>query len=76
VDDDALDLADRLGMAGQAARDGIAAICATPHIRHDHDLRIGELADRVRRLPDAIAGAGLPVTVLPGGEVAEPGPSG
>ncbi len=73
LDDGALDVADSLGMARQAARDGIAAICATPHIRHDHDVRIGELAERVRRLAEAVAAAGLAVRILPGGEVAEPG---
>jgi protein-tyrosine phosphatase len=72
VDDGALDLADSLAMARQAASDGISAICATPHIRHDHDVRIGELAERVRRLADAIEAARLPLTVLTGGEVAEP----
>lgn len=73
VDDGALDVADSLGMARQAERDGIAAVCATPHIRHDHQVRIGGLAERVRRLGEAVAAAGLSVRVLPGGEVAEPG---
>jgi protein-tyrosine phosphatase len=73
VDDGALDLADSLGMARQAERDGIAAVCATPHIRHDHDVRIGELAGRAARLAAAVEEAGLAVRVLPGGEVAEPG---
>ena len=34
-------------MARQAEHDGIEAVCATPHIRHDHDVRIEELAGRV-----------------------------
>jgi protein-tyrosine phosphatase len=72
VDDGALDLADSLGMARQAVRDGITTVCATPHIRHDHDVRIGELAGRVRRLRNAIGAARLSLTVLSGGEVAEP----
>jgi protein-tyrosine phosphatase len=71
VDDGALDLADSLGMARQAAADGIAAVCATPHIRHDHDVRIGELSGRVEQLRRAVRAAGVPVTVLSGGEVAE-----
>ena len=73
VDDGALDLADSLGMARQAERDGIAAVCATPHIRHDHDVRIAELAGRVATLAAAVEEAGLAVRVLSGGEVAEPG---
>ena len=47
LDDGARDLDDALGMAGQARTDGITAVCATPHIRHDHDVRITELRDRV-----------------------------
>jgi protein-tyrosine phosphatase len=72
VDDGALDVADALGMARQAAADGIAAVCATPHIRHDHDVRIGELAGRVRDLAGAVRSAGIGVDVLGGGELAEP----
>ena len=72
VDDGALDEHDSLAMAAQADRDGIGLICATPHIRHDHDVRIGELAERVGRLNAAFAAAGRAVRVTTGGEVAEP----
>jgi len=58
-------------MGRQAAADGIAAICATPHIRADHDVAIGELAGRAASLQEAFAAEGVPVRVLPGGEVAE-----
>lgn len=71
VDDGALDLPDSVAMARQADHDGIERICATPHIRHDHDVRIRELADRVGELNAALAAAGVHVRVLPGGEVAE-----
>lgn len=71
VDDGAIDLRDSLGMARQAAADGLAGVCATPHIRHDHDVRIGELGARVERLAEAVRGAGLDVDVLGGGEVSE-----
>ena len=50
--------------------DGIAAICATPHIRHDHDVRIDELPARLAELAAAIRKAGCTTQVLPGGEVA------
>jgi tyrosine-protein phosphatase YwqE len=59
-------------MGRQAAADGIGVVCATPHIRHDHDVRIGELPDRVRALNHALAAAGVDVRVVAGGEVAEP----
>jgi protein-tyrosine phosphatase len=71
VDDGAVDLADSVAMVSQAAADGIAAICATPHIRQDHDVRIAELPDRVAEVARAAVDAGLPVEILGGGEVAE-----
>lgn len=71
VDDGALDLRDSAGMARQAAADGIEAICATPHIRHDHDVRIEEIAGRVATLNRHLDEEGIPVVVLQGGEVAE-----
>ena len=71
VDDGALDLRDSAGMARQAAGDGIEAICATPHIRHDHDVRIEEIAGRVATLNSHLNEEGIPVVVLQGGEIAE-----
>ena len=71
VDDGSLDLRDSLGMARQAVNDGIETICATPHIRHDHDVRIEEIAGRVEALNDRLRAEGIPVAVLRGGEVAE-----
>jgi len=71
VDDGSLDMRDSLGMGRQAAGDGIEAICATPHIRHDHDVRIEEVAGRVEALNERLRVEGVPVTVLQGGEVAE-----
>jgi protein-tyrosine phosphatase len=71
VDDGALDVRDSAGLARQAAADGIEAICATPHIRHDHDVRIEEVEGRVESLNRHLRDEGIPVEVLPGGEVAE-----
>jgi protein-tyrosine phosphatase len=71
VDDGALDADDSLGMGRQAVNDGIEAICATPHIRHDHDVRIEEVAGMVEALNERLAEAAVPVRVLQGGEVAE-----
>ena len=59
-------------MARQAERDGIEVVCATPHIRHDHDVRIGELPERVEEVNAALRDAGVTVRVVTGGEVAEP----
>ncbi|MGZ4275333.1 MAG: CpsB/CapC family capsule biosynthesis tyrosine phosphatase [Solirubrobacteraceae bacterium] len=71
VDDGALNDADSLAMARVAQHDGITAICATPHIRHDHDVRIGELPERLRALRVALHRSAVAVRVLGGGEVAE-----
>jgi len=71
IDDGALDIRDSAGLARQAVADGIEAICATPHIRHDHDVRIDEIAGRVESLNRHLRGEGIALTVLSGGEVAE-----
>lgn len=71
VDDGALDSEDSVAMARQAVNDGIEAICATPHIRHDHDVKIEEVGERVEALNARLRDEGLPLTVLQGGEVSE-----
>jgi protein-tyrosine phosphatase len=71
IDDGASRLSDSIGMARQAAEDGIEAICATPHIRHDHDVRIEEIEARSADLGAEIERERIPVSVIPGGEVAE-----
>lgn len=70
IDDGALDVEDALAMARQAEGAGIEAVCATPHIRHDHDVRIAELPGRIASLEAALAGAGCGTRILAGGEVA------
>jgi protein-tyrosine phosphatase len=72
VDDGALDVRDSIAMARHAERDGIDLVCATPHIRSDHDVRIAELPDRIAELNGALERAAVAVRVAPGGEVAEP----
>jgi protein-tyrosine phosphatase len=70
LDDGARDLSDAIAMARQAQDDGIGEICATPHIRHDHDVRIPELPGRVAALAAAVREAGCAARILPGAEVA------
>lgn len=76
LDDGALDLEDAVDMARQAEADGIAAVCATPHIRHDHEVVIGELSGRVGVLNAELERRGVGVRVTTGGEVAETALSG
>jgi protein-tyrosine phosphatase len=71
IDDGARDADDSVGMARQAEEDGIEAVCATPHIRHDHDVRIEELVERVRGLNTRLEQDLVAVRILQGGEVAE-----
>ncbi len=71
LDDGAQDLADSVAMAMQGEADGIELVCATPHIRHDHDVRIGELPARVRALNAELGERGLAIRARTGGEVAE-----
>lgn len=71
IDDGARDADDSVAMARQAETDGIEAVCATPHIRHDHDVRIEELAERVSGLNVKLEQELVAVKILRGGEVAE-----
>lgn len=71
LDDGALDVEDSLAMARQAEEDGIAVVCATPHIRHDHDVSVDEISSRVSSLQAHLAAHGTDVRLLPGAEVAE-----
>jgi protein-tyrosine phosphatase len=71
LDDGARDVGDAVEMARQAERDGIGVVCATPHIRADHDVRVSELPGRRAELADAVARAGCRTQVVAGGEVAE-----
>jgi protein-tyrosine phosphatase len=71
LDDGARSVADSIGMARQAAADGIEAICATPHIRDDHNVCIDDIAGDVAALQEQISAEEVPVRVLPGAEVAQ-----
>jgi protein-tyrosine phosphatase len=71
VDDGALDMADSVTMARRAVAEGFEAVCATPHIRADHDVRIGEIAGRVGALGEELDRRGIPLRILTGGEVSE-----
>jgi protein-tyrosine phosphatase len=71
LDDGALDLADSLALARQAQDDGIAVVCATPHIRHDHVVRSEELAERAAAVQEHVRAHGVKLRVVPGGELAQ-----
>jgi protein-tyrosine phosphatase len=71
LDDGAIDLEDSVAMARQAEADGIEIVCATPHIRSDHDVQVAELEARVEAVNDELERQRIAVRVVPGGEVAD-----
>jgi protein-tyrosine phosphatase len=71
LDDGAVDLEDSVAMARQAEGDGIEIVCATPHIRSDHDVQVDELEGRIEAVNLELARRGVSVRVAHGGEVAD-----
>ncbi len=71
LDDGALDLADSVAMARTAEHDRIEVVCATPHIRDDHDVRLEELPGRIAALQAELDRRGVHVRIAQGGEVAQ-----
>lgn len=70
IDDGPVDLAGALDMARAAVASGSTTIAATPHLRADFpDVHVEELADRCRKLGDALDQQGVPVRVVSGAEV-------
>lgn len=69
LDDGAFDLTDSIAMATQAWSDGIGTICATPHVRDDHDVPIAELPGRVAALNASLRELGIPVNIVEGAEL-------
>lgn len=71
LDDGARDLEDSVGMARQAEADGIQIVCATPHIRSDHDVQADELEARIAAVNAELQRQDVDVLVAHGGEVAD-----
>jgi protein-tyrosine phosphatase len=71
LDDGAADLDDAIAMARQAEADGIRTVCATPHVRHDHDVVVAELAQRTAELSSELERRSVDVAIATGAEVAE-----
>ena len=70
LDDGPTTLGDSVEMMVRAAAAGIGIVCATPHIRADHDVVIREIAERVDEVNDSLP-PGLPSRLVPGGEVGQ-----
>lgn len=70
VDDGPATLEDALAMARAAVAAGIATMAATPHIDHVHGVEPVSVGPAVERLQAALTDEGIPLQVVPGGEVA------
>ncbi|HVS85025.1 MAG TPA: CpsB/CapC family capsule biosynthesis tyrosine phosphatase [Gaiellaceae bacterium] len=69
LDDGPATLEESLELLRDAAADGITHVAATPHVREDFPTDPAEMEARVAELNRAASDAGIPVTVLPGGEL-------
>lgn len=69
LDDGAATLEASVAMAKAAAEDGIRTVVATPHVRADFPTTPEAMERAVAEVRAALAAVGVPLTVLPGGEV-------
>ena len=71
LDDGAVDLEDSVGMAREAVADGLEVVCATPHVRADHDVRLEEVAERAAALERVLGERGIDLRIVPAAELAQ-----
>jgi protein-tyrosine phosphatase len=69
VDDGVATFAESLELLRAAHADGTERIAATPHVRDDYPTEPDEMERLVREVNAAARAAGVPVDVLPGGEL-------
>ena len=69
VDDGPATLDGSLVIARAAVADGIETIAATPHVRWDYPTTADEMLRGVEALAEALAAEGIPLRVVPGGEL-------
>lgn len=70
IDDGAPTPEDSVALARAAAAGGVRTLAATPHLRSDHPtVRLEELAGRCADLNARLGREGVPLEVVPGGEV-------
>ncbi len=70
IDDGPQTLEGSLELARVAVATGTRTILATPHINDDHSIDAARVAAGLAGLRPALAEAGIPLEVLPGGEIA------
>jgi protein-tyrosine phosphatase len=70
MDDGARDLAETVAIARSMAEDGVRAVAATPHVRHDWPTTADAMETSLALVQAAVREAGIDLEVLPGGEIA------
>jgi protein-tyrosine phosphatase len=68
LDDGARTMDDSVELARHAVRDGITAIVATPHVRHDYPTPPERMESAVDRVRAALDSEGVPLELWTGGE--------
>lgn len=70
IDDGPRSLDGSLEIARAAAGEGITHLAATPHVRDDYPTEPATMLRALEEVRTAVAGAGIPIELLPGGEIA------
>jgi protein-tyrosine phosphatase len=70
LDDGMRTVADSVELAREAAAGGIEAIAGTPHVRDDWGVTADAMEGALAEVRAAVEAAGVPIRVLPGGEIA------
>lgn len=70
IDDGTRTPEEALAMARAMLADGVTTVAATPHVREDFPTTSAQMRRALEELCGALAAARLPLTVLPGGEIA------
>lgn len=69
VDDGVRSLEEARELARRGAAEGVEAVAATPHVRHDYPTTADEMEHRVAELRADLAREGIPVEIFHGGEI-------
>lgn len=70
LDDGAASLEETVEIVRAAAAEGVTAIAATPHVRDDYPTTPALMETALAHARSAVEAAGVPVELLPGGELA------